>query len=305
MKENISLSTCIYAGYPDIHFTVDELIGHIKKTGYKNIEVSSWNFLEDLPLRELVEKTKKAGIFIPSIHCTHHYDVDRVNRDYELKPTGNRNKEEVFKEYHQRFYQDIYDVGLRKTIIVEHVPLDEKNLDLSLQRILVLKKINNKYGFTIVTENMPDPPREEQLYVLSHLLQEDGIYYCHDTNHAAQANFDPFDFLKFFPKLRDVHVVDNEPLCPFGDGVPPGLGRVPLEEILKKMVENGYNGPFTVEVYGFERQLQKVLQIAYSVYNKVHIPQGIDWRDIYASYSRKYLKEKLPKKKRDNTNNAV
>jgi len=292
---NISLSTCIYAGYQDMHFTSDELIKHIKKTGYKNIEVSCWNFIEDINLKELVEKTKKEGISIPSIHCAHHYDIDMVKRDYNLLPIK-KDIEAVFKEYHEKFYEDIYSSGLRNIVIVEHIPTDEKNLNFSLNRLRVLKEINKKYGFFITIENM-GTKREEQLRVLERVLEEEGIYYCHDINHAAMADFDPFDFLKFFDKLKNVHVVDNQPLCPFGDGVPPGLGRLPMEDILKRMVKEGYNGLFTVEIYGFERQLKKVLEIAQSVSGNDFKTKDIDWRDEYAIYSRKYLSSALQGKR--------
>jgi len=304
MKAKISLSTVVYAGYKDVHIGADELIRHVVTAGYRNIEVSGWNMLEDWPLKELAVKAKAAGVSILSVHCTHHYDLDMVGRDYHQKPIGDREREKVFREFHEEFYKDLEEAGLGGIIVVEHLPTSEEQLDIALRWLSALRDINQKHSFVIVTENMPAPARDEQLRVLRRLLREEGIYYCHDINHAAMAGFDPFDFVEFLPKLRNVHVVDNNPLIPFGDGVPPGLGVVPMEGVLRKMIEGGYAGPFTVEIYGFERELDAVLRMSEAALTAVdhgrgkHLDEalaGLDWRDVMAFYSRKYLERTLRK----------
>jgi len=300
----LSLSSVLYAGYPDIHLSVDELLRHVVAAGFRNIEVSAWNQVEDWPLNELVEKCKVAGISIPSVHCTHHYDLDMVGRDYHQKPIGSRDREKVFREFHEEFYKDFEEAGLGGVIVVEHLPTSEKQLDLALRWLSALRDINQKHSFVIVTENMPGPKREEQLRVLRSLLAEEGIYYCHDINHAALAGFDPFDFVEFLPKLRNVHVVGNNPLIRFGDGVPPALGVVPMEGVLRKMIEGGYAGPFTLEIYGFERELAAVLRMSEAALTAVAPKRarqvcaasaGLDWRDVMVIYSRKYLERTLRK----------
>jgi len=297
MKAKISLSTVVYAGYKDVHIGADELIRHVVTAGYRNIEVSGWNMLEDWPLKELAVKAKAAGVSILSVHCTHHYDLDMVGRDYHQKPIGDREREKVFREFHEEFYKDLEKAGLGGVIVVEHLPTSERGLDFALRRLSVLRQINERHGFTLTIENMGNP-REEQIRVLHRLLSEEGIYYCHDINHAAMAGFDPFDFVEFLPKLRNVHVVDNNPLIRFGDGVPPGLGVVPMEGVLRKMIEDGYAGPFTVEIYGFERELDAVLRMGEAALTAVdrgrgkrfdEASAGLDWRDVMAIYSRKYL----------------
>jgi len=302
---NISLSTVVYAGYPDIHLNADELLRHVVATGFRSIEVSAWNLLEDWPLKELVARCKAAGISIPSVHCTHHYDLDVIGRDYHQKPIGDRDSEEVFREFHEEFYNDLEGAGLNQVIVVEHLPTLEKQLDFALNRLSVLREVNNQFSFVIATENMPGPPRDEQLCVLRKLLAEEGIAYCHDINHAAMASFEPFDFVEFLPKLRNVHVVGNNPLIRFGDGVPPGLGIVPIPQVLRKMIESGYSGPLTVEIYGFERELDTVFRMGETALTVVDPERGrqcgtalagSDWRDIMAIYSRKYLERVIESK---------
>ncbi|MCM8760122.1 MAG: sugar phosphate isomerase/epimerase, partial [Candidatus Omnitrophica bacterium] len=258
--DKISLSTVLYDGYKGVDIKVDELIRHIVKVGYKNIEVSGWNMMKNWDFKELVNKTKDAGISILSVHCVHHSELDM--RSYE---------KDVFSEFHQKFYKLLEDVGLGGRVVVEHPPLSENQLDVSLQLLDILRQINKKYNFTIVIENMPNPKREEQLRVLKKLLQEPDIYYCHDINHAAMAGFNPFDFLDFLPKLRNIHVVDTNPLIPFGDGVAPGLGIVPIEEILSKIIKGGYKGSFTLEIYGFERSLNEVLRICSKAISYINV----------------------------------
>jgi len=298
----ISLSTVLYAGYRDMHPSLEEVMRRASKAGFRSIEASAWNMVADWPIKELAEKAKSAGISISSIHCTHHYDLDMRGLDFRGRPVGNRDKEEVFKEFHQQFYQELETAGLKEIIVVEHLPTAERQLDLALRRLSVLRALSRKHAVTVTTENMPGPKREEQLRVLRGLLQEEGLYYCHDINHAAMAGFDPLDFVEFLPKLRNVHVVGNHPLICFGDGVPPGLGTVPMERILRKMREAGYRGPFTVEIYGFERNLGAVLEICVKALARVEPSRsvklskeisGLDWRDVMAIYSRKYLEEKI------------
>ena len=296
----ISLSTVLYTGYRDMHPSLEEVMKRASKAGFRCIEASAWNMLADWPIKELAEKAKAAGLSIPSIHCMHHYDLDTRGLDFQGRPIGSRSREEVFAEFHEQFYRALAQAGLERLIVVEHLPTREVELALGMARLSALRQANSQHGFTIVVENMSARNREEQLRVLRTYLKEEGIYYCHDINHAAMAGLHPFDFAEFLPKLRNVHVVGNHPLIRFGDGVAPGLGVVPVEAVLRKMIERGYAGPLTVEIYGFERELEAVLQMCHKALLRTDQTRseklgtaicGLDWRDVLAIYSRKFLEE--------------
>ena len=94
---------------------------------------------------------------------------------------------------------------------------------------------------------------------LAHFAQERGLMITYDTCHAATAGLDVLEtYERLRPLIADIHLSDRRDILrPIADGhlisvlthhQMPGVGDLPLRPFLRRLAEDGYRGPVSVEV---------------------------------------------------------
>lgn len=81
-----------------------------------------------------------------------------------------------------------------------------------------------------------------------------------DTGNSAPCGEDILELLSLFgEKAVNVHCKDryeNMSVSPVGDGI------IPIAEIKKELIKSGYNGRFSIEVFGAENPLEAIIKSA-------------------------------------------
>ena len=139
-----------------------------------------------------------------------------------------------------------------KTVIV-HPPFRWQREFSDSFRTLV-KELHHKYEgqIEITVENMYSVEKFGRK-VEPYLCMEDPSMadfpcLCLDTSHAAAARWDPIELYKQMRgRVRHIHFSDST--SKKGDEhLPPGHGTLPLEELARMMIDDGYTGDVVLEV---------------------------------------------------------
>lgn len=121
-------------------------------------------------------------------------------------------------------------------------------------------------GVTVLIENLPDSTgrviggRVADLLALIEEVASPHLAVCLDVGHALVSTGGwQEEVAAAFPYLRSVHASD-------GDGsadahLPLGDGTVPWDELLRTLVERGYEGGFVLEVGGGEDGIRRSLTV--------------------------------------------
>ncbi|MBC7255830.1 MAG: sugar phosphate isomerase/epimerase [Chloroflexi bacterium] len=94
---------------------------------------------------------------------------------------------------------------------------------------------------------------------LARFVQERGLMITYDTCHAATAGLDVLEtYERLRPLIADIHLSDRRDILrSIADGhlisvlthhQMPGVGDLPLRPFLRRLAEDGYRGPVSVEV---------------------------------------------------------
>lgn len=137
-----------------------------------------------------------------------------------------------------------------------------------LRYLEALCRAKEGWGGDICLENRGFFGQEDREYVLSDLrellgfAQEHDLFLTLDTAHAASFGYDSLEAYEICrPRLASLHLSD---FCPqrsvgqwhwfqtfFRHHQMPGEGNLPLDELLRRLKEDGYSGPVILEVSPF------------------------------------------------------
>jgi sugar phosphate isomerase/epimerase len=125
---------------------------------------------------------------------------------------------------------------------------DEEHFDT------IMRHTKECYGKIITTENLPraEPKTKHQNpHELYSFLCESGCFLTYDTSHAATHKQDILDDVeRFIHHLRNIHLSDFEN---GNEHKALGTGDLPIEQFLKKLIEQKYSFPITLE-FDFENE---------------------------------------------------
>lgn len=229
---DISVSTGLYytKGYK-------EILDMIAATSFRNIELFLNQAFVDVPVEELKMEVDKRGLKVLSIHTP--LDFIAFSR---------RESEEFWIEK---------SIELSKVfgakVIVSHMVMGKYFMDIQhgldhIHRENVLK-YRNVEGVFITTENLPCVMgnsflgRKEEFI---NFIINNKVAMTFDTTHCEHRGY---SIIEMFKQVK--HLVKNIHLSDFKDGNEHkvlGTGDLPLDEFLKLLKDEKYDGIITVEL---------------------------------------------------------
>ncbi|MFQ5808407.1 MAG: sugar phosphate isomerase/epimerase family protein, partial [Armatimonadota bacterium] len=207
----LSLTTWLFE-----HLTVPEMVRHVLRCGYENIEVSGSRAYAEWDMTEVAGACADAGITVRSVHCAHH------------AVKGLEDDEGGYAAFHEEFYDRI--ACFEEVVVVEHIPFDPALADRTEERLLRLADKCAALGFTCSTENLRDRSEAER-DVLRRVLSG-PVHLTLDAKHAAAAGIDPLDYFEFADRIVNIHALDHYANAPFGDWIAVGAGDIDWRAIL-------------------------------------------------------------------------
>ena len=223
----LSLTTWLFE-----HLDVPDMVRHVRRCGYENIEVSGSRAYAEWDMGEVARACADAGITVRSVHCAHH------------SVKGLEDDDAAYAEFHEEFYDRI--ACFEDVVVIEHIPFDPAVASRTLERLLHLADKCAELGFTVSTENMARGG-EAQWDILRRALSG-PVYLTLDAKHAAAADIDPLEYFEFEDSIVNIHALDHYANAPLGDWIPVGAGTIDWPAILARLAEIGYDGPLTVEL---------------------------------------------------------
>ena len=231
MKE---LAICVQR--KDYGVTSKETVDAICKAGFKNVFVQ---YLHKDKLEEeldVIDYCKEKGLNIIFCHLSYN-DINDIWLDEECG-------EKVTQSY-------IDDLDAMKSKGIDNVMMHLSTHkvvpmynELGLQRVKRIVEHANKLGMKIGLENTRYQGYLE--FVLGN-IPDKTAGLCYDAGHVHVHFKDVFDYEFFKDRYYMVHLHDNhgdtedEHLLPFD-------GTIDWKNVMKKLKENNYNGPITLEL---------------------------------------------------------
>ena len=261
MKEDIAV--CIQNA--DENVSAKETIDAIYKAGFKNVFVQYYH-KNDLEFDEMkqIDYCRELGLNI--IFC--HLGYKHINDIWIDGEDG----EKVTQEY-------LRDLDLMKEKQINMVCMHFTKgstapmyNEIGLKRLERITKYAKKLGIKVAFENTKIPHYLE--YVLEK-IKDENVGVCYDAGHCHAFFDDKFNFELFKNRIFAVHLHDNDKsddlhLLPFE-------GTIDWNDVLKKLKENGYTGPITLELcYRFHYLNQTIEEFYKEGYNI-----GIKLKEIY------------------------
>lgn len=213
----------------------------IRATGITTVEISRKHF--DIARR--VEKINNLGIKVWSIHGTLGFEAISDNKGIREEAIANeiaRMKDTAtfatcpyVIHYLDRFNDPVYGQRFKTAI--------EK-----------LIKANENFGFTLAIETAPHKPLENERYPDSveianfvRSFANDKVKMTIDINHSNLNE----DIISVCHNCKDlianIHVSDNH--GKYEEHLLPGMGNIPIKQVMQKMRKCNYNGPCNLELH--------------------------------------------------------
>lgn len=230
MDISVSTGLCYTKGYK-------EILDMIAATSFRNIELFLNQAFVDVPVEELKKEIDKRGLKVLSIHTPLEFIAFPKKESEEFWIEKSIELSKIF--------------GAR--VIVSHMVMGKYFMDIQhgldhIHRQNVLKYRNVEEVF-ITTENLPcvvDSSflgRKEEFISFA---QNNMVPITFDTTHCEHRGY---SILEMFKEVK--HLVKNIHLSDFKDGNEHkvlGTGDLPLNEFLKLLKDEKYDGIVTVEL---------------------------------------------------------
>ena len=240
--------------------SIIETIDAIKKAGFKDVFIQWYN--EDLALsqEEQLSYIRKQDLNIIFAHLGYQNINDLWLSNEEGNLIVDRYKNDIRICSENNIPMVVMHLT-RKSVAPEYN-------ELGLRRIQEIVDYANSLGIKVAFENTKIKGYLE--YVIEHIKNE-NVGICFDSGHYHVHFKDEFDFSKFKDRIFAVHLHDNDQsddlhLMPFD-------GTIDWEDVIKKLKENGYNGPVTMELcyrYNYsDMGIEKFYEKGYEVGKKL------------------------------------
>ena len=213
---------------------VYETIDSIVKNGFKNVFIEWYNRDFEVPQEVQIKYVKEKGLNIIFAHLGYQNNndlwiteetgiVDRYTNDIKICHENN-----------------IPMVVMHLTSKTEAPMYSE----IGLNRIRKIVDYAKELGVKVAFENTKIKGYLE--YVIDN-IKNDNVGICYDSGHAHAHFDDEFNYDKFKDRIFAVHFHDNDTssdqhLLPFD-------GTIDYEYVIKKLKENNYEGPVTLEIH--------------------------------------------------------
>ena len=227
-----------------------ETINAIKEAGFKNVFIQWYDKEWDISQEEQLEYIRKCNLNVIFAHLGYQ----NINDIWEEEKNG----EEIIERYKK-------DIKVCKDnnipMVVMHLTSKSKAPiynEIGLERIRKIVDYAKELSMKVAFENTKIKGYLE--YVFDN-IKNDNIGICYDAGHCHAHFHDEFDFDKFKNKILAVHLHDNDKsddqhFLPFD-------GTIEWENVIEKLVKNGYDGPVTLELCYSEKYLDKTLEEFY------------------------------------------
>ncbi len=244
----ISISTCAFNG---LFNKPVELVEACYKTKFRHIDLSFTNFIEDENFIENIKlcasKAKEYGIDFPMAHAPYKFNpnVDEENFQKQLKHMKLAFEACELLEVdrmtvHAGFaFSETREEMMQKNVkyFSELIPLAEKhNVKIMIENIS-----EEIYKRKFVIENA------DNILELRKMLNDHPmIKACWDTGHANTKGLDQYDNIKKLKgEVIGLHLQDNNGYN--DDHMPILMGTINFDEVMKALLDIGYDGPFNME----------------------------------------------------------
>ena len=242
-----------------------ETIDAIYNAGFKNVFVQYYrkNNLEFDEIKQ-IDYCRKLGLNI--IFC--HLGYKHINDIWIEGPDGEKVTEEYLKDLDLMKDKHINMVCMHLTTHSKAPSFNE----IGLARLKRITDYAKKSGIKVAFENTKIQGYLE--YVLEN-IKDDNVGICYDAGHCHVHFDDKFNFELFKDRIFAVHLHDNDKsddlhLLPFE-------GTIDWNYTIKKLKENGYTGPITLELCYRYHYLNKSIEEFY----KEGYNTGIKLKEIY------------------------
>lgn len=217
-----------------------ETINAIKKAGFKNVFIQWYDKEWDISQEEQLKYINKCGLNVIFAHLGYQ----NIN---DIWVEGENGEKLV-----ERYKNDIKECKENNILmVIMHLTSKSKAPmynEIGLERIRKIVDYARELNIKVAFENTKIKGYLE--YVFDN-IKNDNMGICYDAGHCHAHFDDEFDFVRFKNKIFAVHLHDNDKsddqhLLPFD-------GTIDWEDVIGKLVQNGYKGPVTLELcYRYE-----------------------------------------------------
>lgn len=205
-----------------------------KEAGFENIFIQWYNKNWEVSQEEQAKHAKAIGLNIEFAHLGY----TKINAIWEEGELG-----ESLIEYYKNDLDNMHSLGIN--LVVMHLTFLQPPLksELGLNRLKKIVEYAKALSIKVAFENTRIRGYLE--YVLDN-IKDDNVGICYDVghNHAHfndDLNLDLFKDRIFAVHLHDNDSTDDQHKIPFD-------GTIDWEYNVKKLKENNYNGPVTLEL---------------------------------------------------------
>lgn len=240
--------------------SVEETIYAIKNAGFKNVFIQWYDEVWEYSQEKQVNLCKKLGLNIIFAHLGYQ----TMNSIWE---EGNEGEELV--ERYKKNIKECKENGI--DLVIMHLTRKfEAPMygEIGLNRIRKIVEYAEQMNVKIAFENTKIRGYLE--YVFNN-IKSDNIGLCYDIGHDHVHFNDELDLANYKDRIFAIHLHDNDQsddqhLLPFD-------GTINWDSAIKKIKENNYNGPVTLEIcYRGEYLKQTVEEFykkGYEIGNKI------------------------------------
>jgi sugar phosphate isomerase/epimerase len=233
---------------------IDSILKYVKECDIDALEVRLSHLQED---EEASRRIKQAGL---SVSCIFEfYDMGKADETEKIKAHLDMAKElsapnimivpgfleggdvDKLKEY-------MKDEAKLYSFFDSH---DEvKRMAEGINKAVAMGK---EMGITVLFEDFDDfsSPMSGINGVAWFLDNCPGVSFTFDCGNFIMYDEDVLlAFDKFFPRIKHVHCKDRS-----AEAIPVGDGRIPIKEVVTRLVESGYDGYFAIEHFDAKDQM--------------------------------------------------
>lgn len=236
--------------------SVPEALQEAKKLGISAMEISCTNLHGRA--EEAARELAAAGMAVTTVPAFFHFDSDK---DVKAQAAD--------------IFSDAKAVGAGTLLVIPgFIPQGADRKDCTrrmIERTAELAELADRAGFALTMEDFDNEsaPFSNSAQLLRFLDGVPGLTVCFDTGNFRFAGEDALEaYASLRGRIGHVHLKDRSSGTDFGrdsrtaaDGsplnpCPVGAGEIPIAELLHRLREDVYSGPYTVEHYGAEPMLE-------------------------------------------------
>lgn len=241
--------------------TPQSLIQAYKNTGFIHFDYGFDGFFDEKSeyydakfeqgLHQVREQAEKQGADFVMAHAPYKYNPCCSSEEFEAQTAQT-----------QRAIYACSVLGIDRMTVhagFGFVESMEEMLKINQKYFGILLPTAEKYGVTLMMENIAEEiyrrpfvvETADTMLALKHRLGDHPLLrVCWDTGHANVKNLDQYaNIAKLKGELFGLHIQDNNGY--HDDHMPPLMGTVNYDEVLRGLLDIGYDGPFNLESHVF------------------------------------------------------